>query len=285
MSDQATTPQQDTPAPAEQPQQPAQAPAVQPTTAVAAPALLNDIIADAGKGHTDNADDFAIPYLSVIQSNSPQINKQKAEYIKDAEVGMIFNTVNNKLYDGEEGVEVIPVAFKKSYIEWKPRDLGGNFVASYDRLEGQSKELTCTQNDEGQSVLPNGNILKASNQHFVVVVDKDGHYPAILSFMSTQIKKSAQWNSMMREQTVEKDGAKIVAPTYAYRYKLTTIGESNNKGDWMGIKITPVSWVQDSNLFQFAKKFHEQASAGAVKTAEPAQDSSSFTKEKAAQHM
>ena len=36
-------------------------------------------------------EDFAIPFIRVLQSNSPQVNKQKGEYVEGAEVGKLFN--------------------------------------------------------------------------------------------------------------------------------------------------------------------------------------------------
>ena len=35
---------------------------------------------------------------------------------------MLYNTVTKKLYDGEKGIEVIPVFYKLTYPEWAPFD-------------------------------------------------------------------------------------------------------------------------------------------------------------------
>ena len=49
----------------------------------------------AGQGFEDHTrDDYAVPFLGVLQSNSPQI-----ETLPSARPGMLFNTVTNELYD------------------------------------------------------------------------------------------------------------------------------------------------------------------------------------------
>ena len=48
-------------------------------------------------------EDLAIPFLRVLAQLSPQVNKRDGAYIEGAEAGMIYNTVMNEVYDGEEG--------------------------------------------------------------------------------------------------------------------------------------------------------------------------------------
>ena len=35
-----------------------------------------------------------------------------------AEEGQIFDNVTNELFDGDKGITVVPVTFRKTYIEW-----------------------------------------------------------------------------------------------------------------------------------------------------------------------
>ena len=51
-----------------------------------------------------SSNDFAIPFLRVIQAMSPQLKKSDGKYIDGAGQGMLFNTVTNEVYDGDEGV-------------------------------------------------------------------------------------------------------------------------------------------------------------------------------------
>ena len=61
------------------------------------------------------SEDFALPFLRVLGQLSPETNKRDAKYVEGAEPGMIFNTVTKQLYDGEEGVSVIPCYYTVSY--------------------------------------------------------------------------------------------------------------------------------------------------------------------------
>ena len=67
------------------------------------------------------SEDFALPFLRVLGQLSPETNKRDAKYVDGAEPGMIFNTVTKQLYDGEEGVNVIPCYYKREYVEWSDR--------------------------------------------------------------------------------------------------------------------------------------------------------------------
>lgn len=242
-------------------------------------ALANDFAQYAGAGQTGHVEDYSIPFLSIIQSGSPQVKRGKAEYNEDAEPGFILNTVTAEIVDGEEGITVIPVAFQKCFIEWKPRDSGGGLVAIHDRVEGTKLEATATRNDKNKMILPNGNILETTAQHYVLVVREDGSIDrAILAMTSTQLKKSRKWMTMMSKVTVKSGGKIFNAPTFACAYKVTTVPESNNQGDWFGWKIEyaelgadkqPVL-IQDAELFNQAKNFYDAVSKGEVRASEPA---------------
>ena len=78
------------------------------------------------------AEDLSVPYLRILAQLSPQVNKRDGAYVQGAEAGMIFNTVSNEVYDGEQGILVVPCYFNRRLVEWKPRASGGGLVASYD---------------------------------------------------------------------------------------------------------------------------------------------------------
>ena len=75
------------------------------------------------------SDDFAIPFIVILQKNSPQVDETEGAYIEGARPGMIYNTVSGEMYDGREtGLFIIPVHFRKEIIEWVPRKKGGGLV-------------------------------------------------------------------------------------------------------------------------------------------------------------
>ena len=71
--------------------------------------FMSELSEFAGEGMDSiGADDMQIPFLRIIQTTSPQLNKQESVYIKGASGGDLFNTVTGEVWDREEGVYVIP---------------------------------------------------------------------------------------------------------------------------------------------------------------------------------
>ena len=72
-----------------------------------------DFVKDSGMG-LENIDkgDLALPFLKLLQSGSDETKKKHAKHVEGAEAGMFYNTVTKKLYNGEKGIEVIPVSIK-----------------------------------------------------------------------------------------------------------------------------------------------------------------------------
>ena len=81
--------------------------------------------------------DLAIPFIRILQSNSPQVNKRGDGYVEGCEPSHIFNTALERSYDGETGIYAIVCKYQRQYTEWKPRiddgqggGSGGGFGAS-----------------------------------------------------------------------------------------------------------------------------------------------------------
>lgn len=209
-----------------------------------------------------DANDLAIPFLSIVQSNSPQRKKNHEKFIQDAEEGDIFNTVDAYLFGPP--VSVIPCGYKKCFIEWRPRESGGGFVAMYDRMHKIVSDNP--PNERGQRILKNGNVLTETANYYVLVeTDENKWSPAVISMSSTQLKKSRRWNTMMMNRQLVVKGKTIKPPMFSFKYHLTTVQESNDRGDWFGWNIESGEQVTDSELFLMAKNLHDAVSAGAVK--------------------
>lgn len=231
---------------------------------------------DAGKGgETMTAKDMAIPQLIILQSGSPQVKKSDGAHIKGAEEGMICDPVNEKIWDGEEGLYVIPVAYRRSHIEWKDRDSGGGFVKDHGTDGSIMDQLR--ENKKGKLALPNGNTVGVVAEYFVFLVEPEtGEYtPYVLRMASTQLKKSRRWNTMINQLRVPRaSGEGTYNPAMFYRvYHFSTIPESNDKGSWFGWKIVgdadTLSLPEGEAIYQAARDFHGQVASGAVKTHAP----------------
>jgi hypothetical protein len=231
-----------------------------------APAKTGDLFqshADEGFEGADK-DSYAIPFLAILQSNSPQCKKSDGAYIKGAEEGEIFNTVT---LEHVESLRVIPCYYSRSFIEWGNRDEGGGFVAEYTVDEGLEALSRCKKNDKGQDQLENGNILVDTRSHFVIILKEDGTTEAaILSMSSTQMKKSKQWMSIMKGiQFTSGDGKLYTPPMFSHIYNLTTVPESNDKGSWMGWKVEIEDVVKIPALVEAAVAFKKAVQKGSAK--------------------
>lgn len=241
--------------------------------ALALPEGFDFVEEDAGLGLTNvGTEDQAIPFLAILQKGSPQVNRKKDQYIDGAEPGMVFNTVTGELYSGDEGVIVIPVAYDRALLEWRPRDSGGGFAGKHP-VDTPLLQQT-TKNEKNQDVLPNGNILENTAHHYVLVVHADGRFEqAIIAMKSTQLKKSRKWNSLMKSIVLKrKDGTPFIPPTFLYRYLLTTVFEEKNGNDWYGWKIENAGMLTDKNLYEVAKQFSVAVGEGKVEVKHDAAD-------------
>lgn len=228
-----------------------------------------DFAADAGGGFEEaDAASYAIPILSVLQSGSPQCKKSDGAYIKGASEGMLYNSVTQEIIDGDAGLTILPCHFTHTFNEWTPRESGGGLMGSYSLAEGEELLQECKRNEKGQDVLPSGNILTDTRNHFVLIVKPDGTYePAFFPLSSTQIKKSKRWMTMMQNIRI----GKHIAPMFSQLYKLTTVPESNDKGSWFGVKIEHIGPVTSVELYEAAKQFREMVRSGAAQPAQTAE--------------
>ena len=217
----------------------------------------------AGQGAEFTTDDLAIPFLNILQDNSPQTKKREGKYVEGAEAGMLFNTVSNEVFDGEKGVEVIPCAYQRTLIEWVPRDQEGGFVTTHDPESGILQQAT--KNERGQDILPNGNYLANTANHYVLLLSPThGPTQAVLSMTSTQLKKSRRWNTQIISRTLQVDGEVKPYPSFAFAYRLRTVTESNAKGSWFGYDISGQRPVIKSEL-TIGASFHNAVMSGTVK--------------------
>ena len=222
--------------------------------------LAEDSKSMSGFGTLNLARDTAIPYISILQTSSPQVNPSKAEYIETAKAGQLYNTVTQETFDS---LEAIPVYYHLKYVEWKPREQGGGFINSHDAdsgIIGQTKRDPMTN----KMVLPNGNHIVQTAYHYVLMITGEGYQNAVISMSSSQLKKSRRWNSLMLSQKIKGPSGMFTPPTYAFTYQLSSVSESNDRGSWFGFSVEKGSQVTDASIYGESKAFAQSASSGAV---------------------
>ena len=234
-----------------------------------------DFVADSGMG-LENIDksDLALPFLKLLQSGSDETKKKHAKHVEGAQAGMFYNTVTKKLYDGEKGIEVIPVFYKMTYPEWAPFERREGRPISNDR--GASVMAETSQNDKNKDLLKNGNeIIKTAN-HFVII---NGERPekALMTMKSTQLKVSRGWNSLIENQFEidPKTNKSVPAPMFSRVFKLNSV-ENSGSFTWHGYTISMLRKVDDAGIYQMARDFHNSLKSAQSKAASPEENKSNY---------
>lgn len=231
--------------------------------------------ADVGKGMEGaDKDAYAIPFLTIVQKMSPQVDEDDPKYIEGAKPGMLLNTVTNELFDGKDtGVHFIPCAFQRRFLRWGPRDAGGGFKGEVLPEEAsQLQQNEEVQNISGRLYFPDekGNVdekacdyLSDTRNHFGLLITPSGDVQQVLlSLASTQIKKSKQLMTLLDSVKLEGDNGKVTPPTWANKVLLKTIGESNDKGSWAGLRVELDGFVDSQDLYDAGKSFHDLIARG-----------------------
>ena len=82
-----------------------------------APLPANIFEEDAARGLGNiGQQDLALPFLKILAQLSPEVNKRDGKYVEGAEAGMIYNSVTGELYNGVEGINVIPAFYRLEYL-------------------------------------------------------------------------------------------------------------------------------------------------------------------------
>ena len=218
--------------------------------------------ADANQGAQNiTQDDLALPFLKVLGQLSPEVNTRNAKYVKDAQPGMILNTVSNELYDGAKGISVLPVFYKRQYIEWQDR--GESKGAPVHIYEAGDDIPQTTRDKSNKDRLANGNYLENTASHYVIVLG-DSPSTALISMKATQLKISRKWNSMMMGIKLQGKNGLFTPPTYSHIYTLKTVQMSNDKGTWFGWDVSKVGPIKNKSVYDIAKQFALRIGKGEI---------------------
>lgn len=227
--------------------------------------VMEDIFGMAGEGASFDSSEMQIPFVRVAQSLSPQLNKKKSEYIEGLSTGDAYNTLTSERWAGETGLVVVPCYQTTKYLEFVPRTSGGGFRGE---IGPNDPILQRTSRDGSKEILPNGNELVKSDQHFCLIVGEDGMtQPVVIDMKSTQLKVSRRWKTQIAMQKIKHPGtgAIITPPVFATLWRLNTVEETNDKGDFYNWAVEKVGTVESRDLLQEAKAFRDSIMRGEVK--------------------
>lgn len=232
-------------------------------------ATISRLQQHAGLGMEEaEGDDFAIPFLKLLGAQSPAIGK-----VEGAEPGDFFNDATNELWLGSDGVEFVPCAFQRRWIEWAP-DRGG-YVNQH--VKG-AKILASAVRKGTKDVLPNGNEVQNTAQFIGLVRGENGWSPVCLSMKSTQLKKARRWLTTIRGQLIENEqGEMFNPPALTFIYTIKSVAEENQQGRWFGFDIQSTVRPTDSEpgLLDQAFSLAMSIKGGEARVKEPEQEGGS----------
>jgi hypothetical protein len=233
---------------------------------------LQDIMADAGAGQNMGAGDLGIPYLAILQSNSPQVNPGHAKYIEGAQAGMFMNTATGEVFDGrKEGVVLIPCAYARDYDEWKDRDSGeGGFVATHPIT---SDIMSKTKpNAKNKPALPDGNVIWETAKQFCLLRNPTtGRTEQVLmTLKSTHLKANRRWNNLINASVIP--GTSVQAPRWLFPYVMKTQLETKGNNSYFVPVVERMDEPVSVEEYAGGKRFHEAFSSGAINVTPPPSD-------------
>lgn len=189
-----------------------------------------------GTGFEDfTQDDLAVPFLVILQKNSPQVEEENPKHIAGAKAGMLMDTVSGELYDGKAGIVVVPCHRTRSFIEWIPRDDGGGLVNVFPPEAPEVQAVLAKAGRKfGKLKINDNNDLMETFNVFVLLVRADGSTkPVVLGFSSSQIGMYKKWMTKARDIKVMGESGKLVTPPmFSHRYRLSTQFFQKKENTW-----------------------------------------------------
>lgn len=250
--------------------------AVQSQTATAlavADSSMFEQDADAGLEAADS-DSYSVPFIRPLQALSPELSRKTG--LEGAEEGMLINTATRELVDGEKGIRIVPVYYRRTFLHFQSRKNGGGFKGEYTTEQARKmKDAGQVIEEGGKLFFPDADgkvslssdVLNDARMHYVLVLGDEPGFasPAIISLSSSQIKKSKSLNYTLKSLKMRGgNGNMFTPPTYASVVSMVTVPESNDQGEWFGVEFKREGAITDPFVYNQAKEFHALVKEGAV---------------------
>jgi hypothetical protein len=212
-----------------------------------------DIGEDAGLGMENlTRDEFLIPFIRILQSNSPQVDETSQTRVPGAKAGMFLNTGTGEMIDGKEGFIFVPVYREgRNFVEFTPRNLGGGFVGIRSVDDPLVVELRTKQGEFGklwtgshrdQQGLPlDGTEIAETRYLYGLLMENEEAMPqrVVIGFSSTQIRKHKAFVGRYDNIVyMDKDGKPVKPTLWSHKWRVNSAPEKNKKGSFFGFVIT-----------------------------------------------
>lgn len=244
-----------------------------------APAFLQQQASVSGpRGMSLRAEDSLVPLIYVLQAQSPQVLKQRNEYIKGAVAGDVWLRESiEPVVKGEDGIAFQPCFFQIAYVEWQPNR--GGFVARHEAWPTDIQQVPHPQNrDKFINVRKStGNEVVETRYHSGFVIG--GKYgladlipdgvvmPYVIPLTSTGHQFSRRWTFQMTSTVIPGTNPPVVADAWHRIYHLVTEPKSNNQGDWFSWKINDADWITSEAENERGLRLYTSFASGAQRAA------------------
>lgn len=223
-------------------------------------------------------DDMSTPFMSLLQTNSPQCGEVDDGGIEGAKPGMFLNSATEEIYDGrEDGVVIVPATTEHLFVEYKPRDEGGGFVGIHE--VGSDVVRKARANAEAFNKLKHeGNdLVEAFYVYGVIVEDGEPLGGIVIPFTSTKIKAYKKWNTRIGTLLVPtSDGRRQRPPMFAHQVRIKSLKQENQHGKFFVYELSPAKGTLKESLlepddpcFIAAQDLMKSVASGEAKAAQP----------------
>lgn len=187
-----------------------------------------DIAKVSGQGMENLDSGSSLPFIRILQDLSPQLKKQKEEYVPGAEAGNLFFAKTKNVIDSP--TKVIPTYTQSVYTEWVPRNKGGGYVATHPLTIVSNPNYEKGRERQYDEWLGE-NELRFTTYWFVLV-EIDGKYEeAIIPFTSSQLRVSRKLTADINRFRYDGELSSVVPPLYAQKWEISTVLETSKNGD------------------------------------------------------
>lgn len=216
-------------------------------TTLAAIGMTEDELAAAhGIIGMENArpEDFQIPRLQIAQALSPQLARNKPEYIPGLMVGQFFNTVTNQIYG--DSVVVIPIKYSVSRLRFLNTQID---CRSNDGVQGPRSPIVVDPVTKKQSggcaqcqfskwgTGKDGKGTDCKEYRNWLLLDTNDGLPMSISFKSSSLIVAKNWGTQIASRKIKlSNGAVVQAPAYMTMFEI----RSAEKQSALGTFYVPV---------------------------------------------
>lgn len=212
--------------------------------------FMAELAGVSGLGYSEKAEDTLIPILGIIQDNSAELKRKHEKYWEGAVGGdLIIRSLQKKFAgeseDGHGGVLFQPCGFTHNWVEWQGEPGDGVPVNQYDfehRPDGCREEPDPENPDRIRLVMPNGNRLVDTRNHFGHILDGETLIPVVVPMAGTNHTVSRQWTALMKNKRMP-SGRKC--HSFFFWYTLKTAFTQRGAQSWYKYSVKEEGPITD----------------------------------------